>query len=73
MQYRIEKKLTKANYMKLPELFQPVEKKGKCASSIVRTICRPKNRLDRPELQKVIENKMLDRRFSVAPMMDWTD
>jgi len=27
MQYWIEKKLTKANYMKLPELFQPVEKK----------------------------------------------
>jgi hypothetical protein len=32
MQYWLEKKLTKANYMKLPELFQPVEKKGKWAS-----------------------------------------
>jgi hypothetical protein len=31
----------------LPELFQPVEKKGKCDSSIARIICRPKNRLDR--------------------------
>jgi hypothetical protein len=52
MQYWLEKKLTKANYMKLPELFQPVEKKGKWASSIARIICLPKNRLDRLELQK---------------------
>jgi hypothetical protein len=41
MQYWLEKKLTKANYMKLPELFQPVEKKGKWASSIAPIIVGP--------------------------------
>ena len=51
MQYWIEKKLTKASYTKLPELFQSVEKKGKYASSIAWTVCRPKGRLDRPGLQ----------------------
>jgi hypothetical protein len=25
------------------------------------------------DLNYVIENRMLDRRFSVAPLMDWTD
>ena len=52
MQYRIEQKLTKARYTKLPELFQPVEKNRKCASSRARIVCRPKIRLDRFELQK---------------------
>jgi hypothetical protein len=70
MQYRIEQKL-KASYAKLPELFQAVEKKGKCASSIARTVSRPKSRLDRTT--KMIENNMLDRRFAVAPLMDWTE
>jgi hypothetical protein len=28
--------------VKKPGLLQPVEKKGKCASSMARTICRPK-------------------------------
>jgi hypothetical protein len=41
MQYWFEEKLTKANYRKLPELFQPVEKKGKRVSSIAQIIVGP--------------------------------
>jgi hypothetical protein len=33
--------------VKKPGLLQSIEKKGKYASSIAWTICRPKNRLDR--------------------------
>jgi hypothetical protein len=64
---------TKAKYVKKPGLLQSVEKKGKYASSMAQIICRPQNRLDRLELPKVIENRMLDRRFSIAPMMDWNE
>jgi hypothetical protein len=45
-------KLTKANYMKVAKIIQPVEKKGKCASSIARIICQANNRLDGLKLQR---------------------
>jgi hypothetical protein len=41
MPYWIEEKSTKADRTKKPELFQSVEKKGKCFRSIAPIICRP--------------------------------
>jgi hypothetical protein len=41
MQYWIEEEPMKANYMKKPELFQPIEKNGKYVSSIASSVCRP--------------------------------
>jgi hypothetical protein len=56
MQYWIEKKLTWTNYMKLPELFQPVEKKAKCFRSIAPIICRSRKRLDeRTRAEKLVK------------------
>jgi hypothetical protein len=46
-QYWMEEESTRTKYVKEPGLLQPVEKKGKCASSIAPIIWRPKNRLDR--------------------------
>jgi hypothetical protein len=42
MQYWIEQKSAKLNYMRKSELLQLVEKKGKRASAIAWNICRPK-------------------------------
>ena len=58
--------------MKLPELLQPVEKKGKCVRSIARIICRAQRSIGSTQTTNRNENNMLDHRFSVAPMMDWT-
>jgi hypothetical protein len=58
--------------MKKLELVQAVEKKGKCFRSIAPIICRPEIGWTESR-RKVNENNMLDRRFSVAPMMDWSE
>jgi hypothetical protein len=67
-----EEESTRAKYVKRPGLLQPVEKKGKCASSIAPIIWRPQKSVGPTWTIKMIENKMLARRFSIAPMMDWT-
>jgi hypothetical protein len=46
MQYWIERRSAKLNYMEKPVSVQPVEKKGKRVSSIAQIICRPGNRLN---------------------------
>jgi hypothetical protein len=69
MHYRIWEKLTNANCWKKSGFLQLVEKKGKRASSIAWIIHRPENRLGRLGLKKVIENNILGRCLSVAPMM----
>src|SRR2546425_12413233 len=59
--------------MKKPELVQPVEKKGKRVSSIRSDHLSTQKSIERTHATKFNENNMLDHRFSVAPMMDWTD
>ncbi|CAN5136604.1 tRNA dihydrouridine(20/20a) synthase DusA [soil metagenome] len=73
MPYRREEKSTKANYMMGPGWFQLVEKKGKCFRSIAPVYLSAQKTVGRNNAIKINENNMLDGRFSVAPMMDWTD
>jgi hypothetical protein len=53
-------------------LIQPVEKKEERVSFITLIIVGPKS-IGPTQTAKRNENSMLDRRFSVAPMMDWTE
>src|SRR3989441_12491593 len=59
--------------MKKPELVQPVEKKGKRVSSIRSDHLSTQKSIERTHATKFNENNMLDHRFAVAPLMDWTD
>ena len=65
-------KSTKASYIEKPELIQPVEKKGERVSFIALIIVGPKS-IGPTQTAKRNENSMLNHRFSMAPMMDWTD
>jgi hypothetical protein len=51
-------------------LDQVVENIGKCCRSIAPIISQLRERLKPTLGAKVNENSMLDRRFSIAPMMD---
>lgn len=55
MRYWIEEKSTKANYMTKPKLFQLVEMKGKCFSSIAPIIYWPKNQPSGLVLQNLMK------------------
>ena len=65
-------KSTKASYIEKPELIQPVEKKGERVSFIALIIVGPKS-IGPTQTAKRNENSMLNHRFAMAPMMDWTD
>jgi Dihydrouridine synthase (Dus) len=54
------------------KIHQVLEKKGKCFRSTNPTSRLPEN-LVVPRGAASNEDNMLDHRFSVAPMMDWTD
>jgi hypothetical protein len=43
------------------------------SNGIARIICRSKYHFGGLSLRKFNESNMLDRRFAIAPMMEWTD
>jgi hypothetical protein len=71
MQYWHEEKSTKANYMKQPESFQPIEKKGRCFRLSLGAFVG-QNSAGLAHTVKLNKNNMLTHRFSIAPMTDWT-
>ena len=73
MQYCIEQKSAGPKYMEKQELFQLVEKKGKHVSFYRSDHLSAQKSVGRIRGTRFNENNMLERRFSVAPMMDWTD
>jgi hypothetical protein len=52
---------------------QVIEKKAKCFSSMARTVSWSEIGRTGALRKRTSESNMLEARFAVAPMMDWTD
>jgi hypothetical protein len=67
-----EEKSTKASYIQKPELFNQLKRKENALGLRVGSFVGPEIGWTGSN-EKANERNMLAHRFSVAPMMDWTD